>query len=75
MLITFLVLTVGVLFIAVCAVLLPAKIPPVVPLPDPIWLVEEELAAHPDPEMHAAQPFLEIHCADDAEEFSSAPFA
>jgi hypothetical protein len=75
MLITLLVLTVGVLFIEVCAALLPTKIPPVVPLPDPIWLVEEELAAHAGPETHATQPFLEIRFVDDAEELSSAPVA
>jgi hypothetical protein len=75
MLITLLVLTVGVLFIEVCAGLLPTKVPPVVPLPDPIWLVEEDAAAHPDPETHAVQAFLEIRLVDDAEKLSSAPVA
>ena len=75
MLITLLVLTVGVLFIEICAGLLPTKIPPVVPLPDPIWLVEEELAAHPDSETHAAQPSLELHFVEDADELSLAPGA
>ena len=75
MLITLLVLTVGVLFIEVSARLLPTKIPPVVPLPDPILLVEEELATDPDPdsEIHAAQPSLELDFVNEAEELSSAP--
>ena len=76
MLITLVVLTVGVLFIEVCARLLPTKIPPVVPLPDPIWLAEEELAApRPDPEVHAARIFLGIPSVKDAEELSSIPVA